>query len=299
MIQYLPFAASGLGALCCVLLAWGFHLATAEQEVVGGIEVPQKDKTKSDVFILTRISDMIGRPFTGFAEALVNDRTRAKIQRRLIAAGRPSDLTVGGYLQRKTGDILFYGLISIIIYQMSGLLAILVFAYGLALTDLQIYVARQGRQDSIQQTLPDFLDVLSVTVTAGLGFRHALTRVSDSMPGPLADEFKTALRQMELGASRREAFNDLRERNTSEAVGQFVTALLQAEELGAPLSQALTEISADMRREYAQWARRRAQKLNPRITMVTMSTILPGLIILILGAMFLSMGSGLGRLFSG
>ena len=299
MIQYLPFAASGLGALCCVLLAWGFHLATAEQEVVGGIEVPQKDKTKSDVFILTRISDMIGRPFTGFAEALVHDRTRAKIQRRLIAAGRPSDLTVGGYLQRKTGDILFYGLISIIIYQMSGLLAILVFAYGLALTDLQIYVARQGRQDSIQQTLPDFLDVLSVTVTAGLGFRHALTRVSDSMPGPLADEFKTALRQMELGASRREAFNDLRERNTSEAVGQFVTALLQAEELGAPLSQALTEISADMRREYAQWARRRAQKLNPRITMVTMSTILPGLIILILGAMFLSMGSGLGRLFSG
>lgn len=299
MVEYLPFAAGGLGALCVILLVWGFHLATAEQQVVGGINMPRNKNTKSEIFILTRVSDMVGKPFSGFAEALINDRTRTKIQNRLIAAGRPGGLTVEGYIQRKTGDIIFYTIIALIVWSMNGMLALLVLAYGLLLADLQLYVARQSRQDSIAQTLPDFLDVLSVTVTAGLGFRHALARVADSMPGPLADEFKTALRQMELGASRREAFNELRERNASEAVGQFVTALLQAEELGAPLSQALTEISSDMRREYAQWARRKAQKLNPRITMVTMSTILPGLIILILGAMFLSMGSGLGRLFSG
>lgn len=299
MVQYLPFAAGGLGALCIVLLVWGFHLATAEQQVVGGIEVPREKSVKSDVFILIRLSDLIGQPFAGLAQAVVSDRMRTKIQNRLVAAGRPGGLTVEGYLQRKAGDVIFYTVLALIVLLTNGFMALIVLVYGLLVSDLHIYVARQNRQDQIQQTLPDFLDVLSVTVTAGLGFRHALARVSYSMPGALADEFQTALRQMELGASRREAFNELRERNASEALGQFVTALLQAEELGAPLSQALNDISADMRREYAQWARRQAQKLNPRITMVTVSTILPGLIILILGAMVLNMGSGLGRLFGG
>lgn len=297
MSAYLPFVAGALGALCCILLAWGFHLATAEQEVVGGIPQVQTAVNEEDVFILTRITELIGRPFTKLVLTILGPNGQAKTRRRIARASRAGTLTVERYAQRKAGDIVFYCCLGLIALNISTLITIIAVAYGLLVTDLQLWAQAQQRQENIQRALPDFLDVLAVTVSAGLGFRHALSRVADTMPGPLSEEFHTALQQMELGASRREAFDDLRSRNKSESLGQFVTALLQAEELGAPLAQALNEISVDMRRTYAQWARRKAQKVNPRITMVTLATILPGLLLLIVGAMLLGGQVDFGAIF--
>jgi tight adherence protein C len=147
--------------------------------------------------------------------------------------------------------------------------------------------------------MPDFLDVLAVTVSAGLSFRHALARVADSMPGALADEFTIALRQMDLGTPRREAFEDLRSRNSSEALNQFVTAILQAEELGAPLANALVEIASDMRRESAQWAKRKAQKNTPKVTAVTAALVLPAFMLLVVGAMFFGTGVDISDISGG
>jgi tight adherence protein C len=149
-----------------------------------------------------------------------------------------------------------------------------------------------ARQDNIQRSMPDFLDVLAVTVSAGLSFRLALARVAESMPGPLSDEFMVALRQMELGTPRREAFEDLRDRNNSEAVNQFVTAILQAEELGAPLGTTLVDIGGDLRRDSAQWAKRKAQRATPKITAITMAVTLPALMMVVLGALFIGAGVG-------
>lgn len=296
MIAYLPFVAGVLGALCCFLLCWGFHLATVEQEVVGGI--PQVQTAKGEeVFILTRITELIGSPFTKLVLTILGPNGQAKVRRRIARASRAGTLTVERYAQRKAGDIIFYCVLGLIGLSISTLITIVAVAYGLLVTDLQLWAQAQQRQENIQRMLPDFLDVLAVTVSAGLGFRHALSRVADTMPGPLSEEFQTALQQMELGASRREAFDDLRSRNKSESLGQFVTALLQAEELGAPLAQALNEISVDMRRTYAQWARRKAQKVNPRITIVTLATILPGLLLLIVGAMLLGGQVDFGAIF--
>lgn len=299
MIQLLPWAAGALGSLCLVLLTWGFHLVTATQQVTGGLPSAHKSERTDDTFVLAKISELVGQPFKGIVLSLLGDRGRANVRRRIMAASVAGSMTVERYAQRKAGDVIIYVGLGVIMLNTSAIISLIAVAYGLAVTDLQLYTQAQNRQDKIQQTLPDFLDVLAVTVSAGLGFRHALARVAESMPGPLAEEFQLALQQMELGSSRREAFEDLRARNSSEAIGQFVTALLQAEELGAPLSQALNEISVDMRRESAQWARRKAQKLNPRISMVTMATVLPGLIILIIGAMFLGMDVDFGGLFGG
>lgn len=299
MINYLPFVAGGLGALCCILLAWGFYLATAEQQVVGGIPHATKNKSEEEVFILTRITELIGRPFTGLVLSILGQRGQQKVRRRISRANRTGALTVERYAQRKAGEIIYYGVLGLILLNISVILGVIVAAFGLFITDLQLFSQAKSRQEKIQQTLPDFLDVLAVTVSAGLGFRHALSRVSETMSGPLSEEFQTALQQMELGASRREAFEDLRNRNSSEALGQFVTALLQAEELGAPLAQALNEISVDMRRSYAQWARRKAQKINPRITLITLGTILPGMLLLVVGAMFLGGQVNFGSLLGG
>ena len=99
------------------------------------------------------------------------------------------------------------------------------------------------RQGQIDRDLPDFLDVLSVCVSAGIAFRPAMGRVAEAIGGPVAEEVQTALRQIALGAPRREAFQALRERNTSEALGTFVSAFLQAEELGVPLADALVDLA--------------------------------------------------------
>lgn len=113
----------------------------------------------------------------------------------------------------------------------------------------------------IERELPDFLDILAVTVTAGLGFRAAMERVGETLDGPLAEEIGRTLRRMDVGVRRRQAFVELRERNPrSTTMGPFVTAIIQAEELGAPLADTLNQFAGDMRREFFQQARRRVAR---------------------------------------
>ena len=143
------------------------------------------------------------------------------------------------------------------------------------------------RQERIERDLPDFLDILAVTVRAGLGYRAALGRVAEALGGPIAEEMLTALRQMELGASRRQAFLALRERSESESLATFIAAQLQAEELGVPLSKALNDIAEDMRRSAHQNARRRASRAAPRVSLIVTTMIVPGAMILILVSILL------------
>ena len=138
--------------------------------------------------------------------------------------------------------------------------------------------------------MPDFLDILAVSVRAGLGYRYALRRVSEALEGPASEEMLTVLRQIELGQDRREAFLALRERNRSESLKSFVGAQLQAEELGVPLAEALNDIAADMRRLAYQNARRQAQRASPRVSLLVTTLIVPGSMILILLSMFFATG---------
>jgi tight adherence protein C len=102
------------------------------------------------------------------------------------------------------------------------------------------------------------------------------------------------LRQIDLGADRREAFLALRERNESDALKSFVAAQLQAEELGVPLSEALNDIAADMRRMASQNARRQAQRASPRVSLLVTTLIVPGSMILILLSIYFSVAGTTG-----
>lgn len=135
--------------------------------------------------------------------------------------------------------------------------------------------ARRLRQERIGRDLPDFLDVLAVTVTAGVGFRAALDTVASRFGGPLSEEIVMTLHQIRNGASVRDAFRRLKARNDSEQLSTFVTAYLQAEELGAPLAVTLNRIALDMRRDSGQRQRQRAAKVVPRVTLVTSVVLLP------------------------
>jgi tight adherence protein C len=194
-----------------------------------------------------------------------------------------------------------------VILSATGLLLMLttgnvLFGLGLALFGwlwLDIWLARaaRARQGRIDRDLPDFLDVLAVSVGAGIGFRPALERVAEGVGGPVAEEVLTSLRQMQLGSTRREAFESLRERNDSEFVSQFVTAMLQAEELGVPLGEALRDLAKDMRRGSYQRARQRAQRAAPRVSLIVTTLLVPGAMLLILVTLVLSSDADIGGLF--
>lgn len=280
-----------------VLLVLGFHLLTRDNRVnTEEVLTSQRKKADDEVFILYRITGMIGRPFRATVLNLLGEDGQRAVRRRISSAGHPDGITVEDYAQRKAGEIMLFGGLTVMLFlggsYFWGILTLL-FA---GMTDLHLLTSSRQRQDQIQQQLPDFLDVLAVTVGAGLSFRQALERVADAMPGVLADEFRIALRQMDLGTSRKNAFLALQDRNSNESLGKFVTAIQQSEELGAPLSSALSEISQDMRRDDAQYMRRKAQKLNPQVTGISAATLLPALILLLGGAMWFGMAPDLGNL---
>ncbi|POM25059.1 Bacterial type II secretion system protein F domain protein [Actinomadura rubteroloni] len=288
----------GLAAMACVaLLVWGYALVSAGERVAeSAVAAAPKPAKKADAFILNTLADIVGRPFTGLAMELLAP-WRASIRKRIDAAGRPGGMTVESYARTTAGYVVIFAGVALLMVAIGQYAFAFVVLLGALQNEGLLRGRMNARQNDIQKSLPDFLDVLAVTVSAGLSFRVALTRVAGSMPGALADEFMIALRQMELGTSRREAFDDLRSRNSSEALASFVTALLQAEELGAPLQTALMDISSDMRRESSQWAKRKAQRTTPQITAVTTALSLPAVMLVVLGGMFFGTGASLGGFF--
>ncbi len=214
---------------------------------------------------------------------------REAIARRLDLAGRPGGLSVQRFVGLKGALCLVmagtFGFLAL--FGGSWLIAFMAVVAGWFGPDILLSRAGRLRQERIERDLPDFLDILAVTVRAGLGYRSALQRVAESLGGPAGEEILTALRQMDLGATRRDAFLALRSRNDSDSLSRFVGAQLQAEELGVPLSEALNDIALDMRRAAAQDARRRAARAAPRISLIVTTLIVPGSIILILASMIL------------
>jgi tight adherence protein C len=217
---------------------------------------------------------------------------REAIGRRLDLAGRPWGLTVQRYVGLKAALLVLGSGLGVLYVLIGGTPLMLLLFGGVGWFGPDVLVAREGRlrQERIERDLPDFMDILAVTVRAGLGYRLALTRVSEALGGPVGEEMLVALRQMSLGASRRSAFEALRDRNASEQLSSFVAAQLQAEELGVPLSEALNDIAHDMRRSAHQAARRRAARATPRVSLVITSLIVPGTMILIFVAMLLGSG---------
>lgn len=239
--------------------------------------------------------DRLGMRFAPTVLRLMGpDRVNAK-RRRIDLAGNPSGLTIDRYAARRAVYGIFGLVAALALFSLdSPFFALFALAFGAFAADVTIWDATRKRKDVIERTLPDFLDVLAVVVSAGLGFRQALERVSEKYQGPWADEVRITLRQMDMGVPRRQAFDELRRRNDSEQVAQFVTALQQGEELGAPIAETLIQIATDMRRTDAQNARRRAAKAVPKTTLVTLVFMVPATLVLIVISMLLGSDTDFG-----
>lgn len=226
--------------------------------------------------------DRLGIRWAPMVLRMMGPKAVTKKRRQIDLAGNPGGLTIDRYAARRA----VYGALGVLgafamILQGQLFLAIFMIAFGLFWVEAGIWSAIRVRREHIERTLPDFLDVLAVVVSAGLGFRQALARVAEKYEGPWADELRITLRQMDMGVSRRQAFDELRRRNDSEQVAMFVTTLQQGEELGAPIVETLIQIANDMRRTDAQNARRKAAKAVPKATFAVTSFLLPGTLLLL------------------
>jgi len=244
--------------------------------------------------------DRLGIRWAPMVMRMMGPARIAKMRARIEHAGHPYGLTVERYAARRAVYGFLGGFAALaLLTRGNWLLALLLLAYAWWWADLGIWLAVRRRRDDIERTLPDFLDVLAVVVSAGLGFRQALERVNSVYRGPWSDEVRIALRQMDVGVSRRDAFDQLRRRNRSDQVGQFVTALQQGEELGAPIARTLLQIAQDMRRTEAQNARRRAARMVPRATGVITLLLVPATMILLIAGTIIGSQIHFGNVFGG
>lgn len=223
---------------------------------------------------------------------LMGGSYRTWVERKIGQSDRKSFPEFAYFMAFKGSLLLVCGLggVAISLITKSPLFVVLFLLLGFLLPDFVLHVNAQQRQTQIEDDLPDFLDILSITVSAGLSFRSALDRVTDRSTGPLAEEMTVVLRQMEVGESRFEAFSALKKRTDSESLNSFITALLQSEELGAPLADALDQIARDMRQTTAQNARQKAAKASPKIAGVVTMVMVPGTLVLILVSMYFMSG---------
>ena len=144
--------------------------------------------------------------------------------------------------------------------------------------------SRSGkRQHQIRRALPDALDLMSITVQAGLAFDAALERVSREMGGPLGQECYRVVQEMRLGKSRSEALRDLGDRTTVDELRSFVLAMVQAEIFGISISRVLHVQAGELRMKRRQLAEEQAQKLPVKIVFPLILCIFPALMVVLLG----------------
>ena len=296
-----PLIAGGATTACLLIAGWGWRLVRdpGPEARLQSASFGRQEKV-GRTSLVARLYDFLGDRFAPRVMGYLSESKREAIRRKLDAAGRPGGMTLQGYAGRKAGyTIIMGGAGALFALRGSWLPGILFIAFGWFYTDIWLSGVARARQARIQRDLPDFLDILAVTVSAGVAFRSALERVAEALQGPLGEEIMTALRQMELGMSRRQALEGIKDRNSSESLNQFITALLQAEELGVPLADALGNLAEDMRRSFYQAARRRAAKASPRVSLIVSTVIVPGAIVLIVASVIagtdLDFGSFLGE----
>jgi tight adherence protein C len=157
------------------------------------------------------------------------------------------------------------------------------------LPDTALTFRARSRKEEIRAELPDCLDLLAVSVEAGMGFDGAIQKLTEHMEGPLVDEFHMALGEMRVGESRADALRHLVERVDVNEMAAFVRAIIQADQLGISLGRILRVQAADARHRRQAAAEERAMKAPIKMLFPTALFIFPAMFVVILGPAMLSL----------
>ena len=216
-------------------------------------------------------------------------------EKRLAMAGNPGDLRVADWMGVKllvgiaVGAIMFlvFGLVALGI--VSGIVfGVVGVGIGYLLPEFWLGGRIKSRQKIILKMIPDTLDLLTISVRAGLGFDAALAKVVEKLPGPLTDEFRRALAEVRVGKARRDALRDMVPRTNVQPLSNFIGAIIQAEQLGVSISKVLQIQSEQLRIERRQRAEEMAAKAPIKMLFPLVGCIFPSLFIVILGPAVIS-----------
>jgi tight adherence protein C len=159
---------------------------------------------------------------------------------------------------------------------------------GFFVPDLLIARKADGRQDEIRRDLPETLDLMAIAVQAGMGLEGAVELVARRLPGALGEEFHRMLQEVQLGATRREALTNLRQRTEVQELSTFALSLAQADALGTPLGEVLRAQAAEMRMLRRQRAREQAAKTPVKLLFPLLVGIFPAMFVVVVGPAVIS-----------
>ena len=219
-----------------------------------------------------------------------------KIEHQLVLAGSPGNLDAPAFVVIKlltTVAGLFAGFF-LVDFGNDGLQRIVLFALPIALGFFGPNAWLQRKIDDRRQTmlkaLPDILDLLVISVEAGLGFDSALSRVVATVPGPLSEEFFRMLQETRVGVSRRDAMRHLMDRTDLDELRSFLLAMIQAEAFGVTIARVLRVQADEMRVKRRQRAQEKAFAAPVKLVFPLVFCIFPALFIVLLGPAAIQIG---------
>jgi tight adherence protein C len=237
-----------------------------------------------------RILNPLSKSLTGWLDHFTPSGYRDKMAKKVVHAGSPPGLEVDRLIMLKAvgaaAVIAWFPLVFIVL-AMKGLIGYLLFgalSYGsFMLPDITLDRKIDERKTAMARQLPDLLDLLVISVEAGLAFEQALERTSSTVPGYLSEEFRRMLQESRLGAGRAEALRALDERCDVPELRSFIMALLQADTFGVSIGKILRAQADEMRVRRRLVAQEKAQKAPVKMLFPLVLCIFPSVFVIVLG----------------
>lgn len=209
---------------------------------------------------------------------------------KLAQAGNPSGLGPGEFLGLRYVVAIGLGVGAFLLFTVAGmglsnaaLIAAACAVFGFILPNMWLGRKIKARRKEITKTLPDAIDLLTISVESGLGFDPALMRVAEKWDNALTREFARVLSEMRIGKTKREALREMAIRVDDDGLSTFVSSIIQADQLGVPITQVLRIQSEAMRQRRRQRAEEQAQKAPLKMLFPMAFLIFPALYVIILG----------------
>jgi tight adherence protein C len=234
-----------------------------------------------------------------------------QVREKLVQAGFPFGMRAREFIALRQILSLIYLLMGLELTYLASLYvsAIQLFHYAIAalmgafvgnfIPNFALGRSIRKRRAAVQTSLPDFIDLLTVSVEAGLGFDAAWQRVAEQFPGPLAEEGMQVVHEVRVGRTRPEALRDMARRLKIVELSLLVNAIVQADQLGARIGNALRIQSQQIRNYRTQRAREKAQKAPVKIVVVLILFILPTLGVVVVGPTLITAWDNLKGIFGG
>jgi tight adherence protein C len=241
-----------------------------------------------------RVLNPASESLAGWVLKLNPKTTVESVRAKLLAAGMTERVSVTAFLAAKgalaIGGLGFGALVGLPSGAGMGFLLTIGGAFvGFVMPDFVLSAKARARREAVRAELPDALDLLAVSVEAGLGFDGAISKLAEHMDGPLTEEFNLALGEMRIGEGRQEALKKMAERVDTPEISSFTRAIIQADQLGISLGRILRVQAADTRLKRQAAAEEKAMKAPIKMLFPLVLFIFPAMFIVILGPALLNL----------